>query len=959
MDPLTITTSIITLAETASKLYKFLQSIRHGDPGYAMLCIELQSLTGYIQAINKTLNKCQRNPFALAPIDEDVWKQIGIAIADCQQTISDLSALVKRIGGLWSLQQALLAREGGSRDASPRPSCRQFSRQDTHINLLSTDSTSSHQHDTLRELQQLKKSLETSSHATTNPNALLFMDKKDAYIIRNLQGLVQAARRFHTAASTAASTVYAESTHDEVREEHQHRYADSIAMSLTVPAATPAYARHMQRLRDGNTPRVPDERIQRYDDAPELQTLSYPNLLDRCHTDIVTDTKDTFEGIFSVGLEKMAQKAMQLLNFSRAEEILAQAIRRYKICDANDTYFSQLRTQHALCCFIQDKGVLNTDTIEDLIEFPGTDRNTANQLLYALALCHAHHLEYDTVHRLCKLLWDNMEDYSYRPNRTDVLKIILVIHRVSGQPLLADAIEEGFSGLSSCTSLPTALEFIVQSEELLGSLFCTAIITELEQNVVTNLHHWSRSQKLTPLQQLQAFELSGSSSTPCNEKPGGNPFEDIKTSSKKLGMPFLRWIKHSDSSLQRDKLAGNLYEHPGSPDSICSFNGGSQDESRPTNSPIDSASPLSYSSYTTPLHLEHRTSSETLSKSRTAIAASTAPTSDNRTSLFKHWSRFQARLKRRRSGENTNTDAEESKGMTELLSTPLHRVNTIQRRPKRHLNGFCEDRIPFRMGPHRNGLTYEYFGPTAVMGPYTQQEDKSSLIIQEARGGLWDRYACRVATSPPPALCSIPEVPQESKDMTAPVELDAYTNSMVLYPTHTAKTAPTQCRVPPHANTPNASSAQQGPVLCLAENNAYYPPPPPGSRPRASGVGGGRVWPPIRLRLDTTSAKVRQPSSTKPMLIYAPCIEHNMKDPPQPPSTRIVSAMSGLQSKPVHGSGRDVRPDNPRLQGLRCVRHGTNMTYTYRPPYWTDASEMLGSFDGAHGISELDGTGVS
>lgn len=99
MDPLTITTSIIALAEAASKLYKFLQSIRHGDPGYLSLCIELQSLTSYIQAISKTLKRCQRNPLALAPIDGDVWKQSGIAIADCQRTVDDLSVLTKKIGG--------------------------------------------------------------------------------------------------------------------------------------------------------------------------------------------------------------------------------------------------------------------------------------------------------------------------------------------------------------------------------------------------------------------------------------------------------------------------------------------------------------------------------------------------------------------------------------------------------------------------------------------------------------------------------------------------------------------------------------------------------------------------------------------------------------------------------------------------------------------------------------------
>jgi hypothetical protein len=99
MDPISITASVITLAEAVAKVHRFLQSIRHADAGYDALCNELYSLTGFSQSIAKTLQGCQRHPLALAPIDEDVWKQSRNAITDSQQTIDDLNALVKRIGG--------------------------------------------------------------------------------------------------------------------------------------------------------------------------------------------------------------------------------------------------------------------------------------------------------------------------------------------------------------------------------------------------------------------------------------------------------------------------------------------------------------------------------------------------------------------------------------------------------------------------------------------------------------------------------------------------------------------------------------------------------------------------------------------------------------------------------------------------------------------------------------------
>lgn len=99
MDPLSITASVITLADAIAKVYRVLQSIHHADAGYNGLCTQLETLAGYSRSIARILQNCQRHPMALAPIDEDVWKQSRNAIRDSQQAIDDLNALVKRIGG--------------------------------------------------------------------------------------------------------------------------------------------------------------------------------------------------------------------------------------------------------------------------------------------------------------------------------------------------------------------------------------------------------------------------------------------------------------------------------------------------------------------------------------------------------------------------------------------------------------------------------------------------------------------------------------------------------------------------------------------------------------------------------------------------------------------------------------------------------------------------------------------
>lgn len=99
MDPISFTASVITLVEASSKVYQFLQSVQHIDTQYTALSNEVSALTGHLRSINAILQDCRRHHFALVAIDDAVWNQSSVTIADCQQTIDDLSALVERIGG--------------------------------------------------------------------------------------------------------------------------------------------------------------------------------------------------------------------------------------------------------------------------------------------------------------------------------------------------------------------------------------------------------------------------------------------------------------------------------------------------------------------------------------------------------------------------------------------------------------------------------------------------------------------------------------------------------------------------------------------------------------------------------------------------------------------------------------------------------------------------------------------
>ncbi|KAK7908201.1 hypothetical protein PG985_015504 [Apiospora marii] len=69
---------------------------------------------------------------------------------------------------------------------------------------------------------------------------------------------------------------------------------------------------------------------------------------------------------------------------------------------------------------------------------------------------------------------------------------------------------------------------------------------------------------------------------------------------------------------------------------------------------------------------------------------------------------------------------------------------------------------PSRAGPHRTGLVYEYFGPAAVAGPYTQQDGETPHTPR----GMWDRFAPSA-----PVRRAVPVQPEGPGDIAPPVEL--------------------------------------------------------------------------------------------------------------------------------------------------------------------------------------------
>lgn len=97
MDPLSIATSTLTLIDASAKLLQILRSIRHATADYDVLRTEVNTLKGFLVSIKNTLDDCQRHPLALSAIDQDLWTQSGVALADCEQIIEQLAAQIGKI----------------------------------------------------------------------------------------------------------------------------------------------------------------------------------------------------------------------------------------------------------------------------------------------------------------------------------------------------------------------------------------------------------------------------------------------------------------------------------------------------------------------------------------------------------------------------------------------------------------------------------------------------------------------------------------------------------------------------------------------------------------------------------------------------------------------------------------------------------------------------------------------
>ncbi|KAI4599942.1 hypothetical protein KJ359_001678 [Pestalotiopsis sp. 9143b] len=354
----------------------------------------------------------------------------------------------------------------------------------------------------LKELKQLNQCLELSTRAIANDNHLLEIDQPDAHVVQNLKNLTRAAEDFHSSASIKASTIFSGS----------HLGTDSIGEYGSTPSGHPTTTtcsklRHIEMfLRRNQFP-------SRMDSISLSADLDEPLILKRTdYQEVVVgegtgaDAESNLDSKLSSGLGKMARKALRQFNFSEAEEILQRALERHKISAPDDARHSRLRTQLAICSFLQGRGTAIEEAVIDLVEFRGTKRPVAHQLLYNLALSHVHELNFKAALEICSRLYESLcnPDFSAHLKRNALLRLLVVSYRMSGETMDANAIEEEYPELASQADdgLPSILESVISCNELLIEFYGA----DNNDEVPSSFIHQLRSQ--SKLSKKSAFELN-------------------------------------------------------------------------------------------------------------------------------------------------------------------------------------------------------------------------------------------------------------------------------------------------------------------------------------------------------------------------------------------------------------------------------------------------------------------
>ncbi|ROW09008.1 hypothetical protein VMCG_02680 [Cytospora schulzeri] len=444
MDPLSITASAITLIQVATSVTKTLRGLKHAikniDARVDDLCGELDRLTTCLKTVQETLDNCQG--LDLASVGEALWQQCDVAISDCNMTLTAMSIMVEKIKGtgktrglVWKTKAVVNWNEHSADLATFQDKVHK-----SHLALQTmlqtiTVSISLRSHDSIDlvhlKLDVLKKSIDDAFGAAMRPAGGVSYNQSDLRLIQNLRKLLDAAKQFHSTASSTASTIRdgtnghwmshsdpaislmgdfppirRQRVEDYVRAGRYQRYQspDSSGQRSPRRAMSPRRPRSPSRSPrvtsfsaiDEITAITPTEVVQE-EKAEEVERQDNTED-DGDHDDdnnSEAEAEAEAERAFQDRLQELALDRFKICDYGNAVGFIQRALKLEASTDSAKAERRNLRTQLAVCHFLRGDWKQAEGIVLDLSKTKGDRDTVICTLLHALSLAHLFHYSFD------------------------------------------------------------------------------------------------------------------------------------------------------------------------------------------------------------------------------------------------------------------------------------------------------------------------------------------------------------------------------------------------------------------------------------------------------------------------------------------------------------------------------------------------------------------------------------
>ncbi|PMD45395.1 hypothetical protein L207DRAFT_255685 [Hyaloscypha variabilis F] len=497
MDPLSIATGAASLAATASTLslwlHTLIKDIKNVDAKLTALSKEVTLLTGILASVEGTIRKCHSQTLALAHLDSQIWQQIENVMVDCKITLEGLDRLVIKIrseSGSTNFMRLFRKPSMHFRLTTKMDDVSEFMTQTYKLNCALQTAlaifnislsfrTNTSQDLLFRELQSLKGLVEEALNAshTTEPGA----DPFAARLSRNLHSLAKAAQRFHSTASSTASTRIESGG----RSSHTSHWSGSDSFHLTDRRREiiERWNRQQQELEE-----VQEENTTTTDETPTTDhstVITTPDLAEASdkpskqtrEVDEDSDGDDSdIELDFLKNFDELAYTSFARKDYSKSEQFLRKAMERSTGESSGETDFNLLRIRLAICCCLQDKWEFASGALVPLSKSKNASNLPVFHLLQAIALGYLANNRLEDAHSVCKtalqgkkkILGKTSDDFQ------ECLSILALIYEKKGDSLEAEAVRLSIPAdwtPSTPESLRSGKQYILDHKSLIDLAF--------------------------------------------------------------------------------------------------------------------------------------------------------------------------------------------------------------------------------------------------------------------------------------------------------------------------------------------------------------------------------------------------------------------------------------------------------------------------------------------------------